>query len=132
MVVWRVWESLLSGFEVDLGSLLESHAGKEIWLTFDEAGEWRLPQERASFIPSNSFDNPLTYEAEPLSETTSSSNYQQLSQSAPLDLQDYWRDLEEFRAFLDSIEQQISQRNQALLSEKSSSKGLMGFLGRIF
>ena len=130
-----------SGFVFALGSLPHAWTGKEIWFTFDHAGEWRLPQPTAIFVPAMPSENQLTYQAHPSHEVVSSRGYQQQLQSAPLDLQDHWKALEEFRVFLDGLEHEISRRDQLLRSKQeldliesankaSRSKGLMGFFRR--
>jgi hypothetical protein len=40
------------------------------------------------------------------------SNYQAMLQAAPDDLQQHWQALEEFRTYLDSVEQQLAQEQQ--------------------
>jgi len=136
-----------SGFACSLASLPKAWSGKEIWFAFDPAGEWRLPQPTAIFVPAKPSENRLMYQAQPSSQIVSSSSYQQQLQSAPLDLQDHWRALEEFRVFLDGLEYEISRRDQLLRSKQeldlieatntpkpnkaSHSRGLLGFFRRI-
>lgn len=137
-----------SGFVVDLESLPDSYAGKEIWFTFDEACEWRLPQSTAIFVPTKSSDNQIVTQANPANQVALSRSYQQQLQSSPPDLQDHWKALEDFRSFLDGLEHETNRREQILhskqeldLSEASrslnsnkpaQSKGFMGFFrGRL-
>ena len=107
-----------SGFACSLDSLPKAWSGKEIWFAFDQAGEWRLPQPTAIFVPANPSENRLTYQAQSSKQVVSPGSYQQQLQSAPLDLQDHWRALEDFRVFLDGLEHEISRRDQLLRSKQ--------------
>ena len=107
-----------SGFGVNLASLPDCYAEKVIWFTFDEGGEWRLPEAGVSIVPAKPSENRLMYQAKSSNQVVSSGNYQQLLQSAPSDLRDHWRALEDFRVFLDGLEYEISRRDQLLRSKQ--------------
>jgi len=135
-----------SGFGVDFGSLPDSYAGKQIWFTFDQAGEWPLPQSGATVVPAKKAGYKLTYKGQAPNHVVPFDNFHQQIQSAPVDLQNHWRALEDFRVFLDGLEHEISRRDQLLRSKqeldlaeadhnhktrnKLQSKGLIRFFRR--
>ena len=83
------------------------------------------------FCSINTSQNRLAYKVKPSIDDDSYGGYQKFLQSAPLELQDHWKALEEFRVFLDDLENEISRSNQSLSSGKDTKpKGLMRFFRR--
>ena len=107
-----------SGFALNLDTLPTTWSGREIWFAFDQAGEWRLPQPNSIFVPAKSSEHQLSYQVQSSNQVVSSGSYQKYLQSAPLDLQDHWKALEDFRVFLDGLENEISRRDQLLRSKQ--------------
>ncbi|MFM7547751.1 MAG: hypothetical protein ACKO8I_02540 [Cyanobacteriota bacterium] len=103
------------GFVVDPGSLPGGWAGQEVWLSFDRESQYRLPQLGSIVLPNQSSAavaaSAATLRAQP------AQPFQAMMQAAPEDLQEHWRALESFRAYLDSMERQLAQQQaQALAS----------------
>lgn len=116
-----------SGFCFPLASWPEA-AGQEVWASFDEKGDLRLPQVSPVHLPENlPYSTPSTAEvlsASLLDQDSASLITSQQQQGTlvasvnpddiPAELQAHWRVLQEFRQLLDRFEAEIERKeNQA-------------------
>jgi hypothetical protein len=105
-----------SGFVLDPATLPQAWSGLEVWCSFDREAQFRLPQQAPIVLPGRAASSSGLLQAEPSGPEPSAmpmpSNYQAMLQAAPDDLQQHWQALEEFRAYLDSVEQQLAQEQQ--------------------
>jgi len=105
-----------SGFVLDPETLPQAWSGLEVWCSFDRETQFRLPQQAPIVLPSRAVASGGLLQPEPNGPEPSAmpmaSNYQAMLQAAPEDLQQHWQALEEFRAYLDSVEQQLAQEQQ--------------------
>jgi hypothetical protein len=114
-----------SGFAFPLQGWPEA-AGREVWASFDEEGDLRLPQVMAVRLPEQLPSAP-SRSAQALSTSVISNDltFSDSSQQAilmagmdpdeiPVELQAHWRVLQEFRQLLDRFEHEIQRKeNQA-------------------
>lgn len=125
------------GFAVALDALPVHWAGKSVWCSFDQAGHWRVPQDQSFVVPAASGRAPVSLVHQATNATTEvvTSSYASHVASAPEDLQEHWRALEEFRGFLDGLEVEVKRRESLLASEQKAQAQLpswrKGFLGRL-
>ena len=120
------------GFAMSLESLPASWAGQSIWCSFDQSGQWRLPQEEELFVPAPVEDGAVSF-AYPHSEQTvvSSTSYSSQVSTAPEELQEHWRALEDFRLFLDDLEQELNRRDHIKAQQKYLKPQHVGWFGRL-
>lgn len=98
------------GFLINLHELPPAWAGQEVQVCFDAAGQiplpgagtLRLPGARSALIPADA----------PLMHPTSGSPYTASMANAPLELQQSWQTLEQFRQFLDGLESQVCRAEE--------------------
>jgi len=100
------------GFQLNLRNLPGSWAGQRVWCSFDQEGLFRLPQEQDVVMPARASQEEL------VATTVSDLKHQQ---DAPSDLQSHWQALEEFRLFLDGLEQELNRRD-VIRQEQSSQR----------
>jgi len=91
------------GFSLQLEGLPSSWAGQTVRVSFDAAGQIPLPGAASCPIPAL-VSNPTV-----VMHPTSSSPYAPSLREAPLELQQSWQAVEQFRLFLDSLETQIGR-----------------------
>ena len=119
------------GFALSLEVLPASWAGKEIWCTFDQSGQWRLPQDQDLCAPA------LRDAAAPLAHQYSESSvvatrtYAVQVTSAPEDLQEHWKVLEDFRLFLDGLEKELNRRDSIKAQQAQVNPQPAGWIGRL-
>ena len=99
------------GFSLPLDSLPESWYGKNIWCTFDQSGQWNLPQDQSLSVPAL-LGGITSTSLQHYSENTQFAFKAYADQTAlsPHELQEHWRVLEDFRLFLDRVEQELNSR----------------------
>jgi len=105
-----------SGFQLDPQVLPSGWGGLEVWCSFDQQGQFRLPKgeekvvlpaaprlggEVVQVIPTNA---PLKVVNNP--------PMQEWLPTVPEDLRHHWQALEHFRLYLDKIEQELDTRDQ--------------------
>jgi hypothetical protein len=110
------------GFQLSLSSLPAAWSGHSIWCSFDHDGLFRLPQEQAVEVPT-------LHRQEQLMPTTGS--YSEHGQNAPTDLQSHWQALEDFRLFLDGLEQELNRRDGIRAQQSKRQPSLAGFVGKL-
>ena len=98
------------GFSMKLEALPASWGGQAVRVSFDEAGEIPLPGAASCSVPA------LARGTAPLMHPSSGSPYAPRLSEAPMELQQSWQAVEEFRQFLDGLETQIT-RAEALQRE---------------
>lgn len=98
------------GFHVDPQQLPSGWSGKDVWCSFDQDGQFRLPQNQAVVLPVRT--TALQVNVVPASGDLTErgpDSYQQRLQAAPADLRMHWEALEQFRLFLDGLEGEINR-----------------------
>ena len=120
------------GFALSLDALPASWSGQSLWCSFDEAGLWRVPQDHAFCVPAavGGVAASLVYQQ---SESTAvgTKTYAVQVSSAPEDLQEHWRALEDFRLFLDELEQELNRRDDIKAQQVQVKPQHAGWIGRL-
>jgi hypothetical protein len=117
-----------SGFHLNPQALPPSWGGLEVWCSFDQQGQFRLPQEEKRMVlPSRAGSTSggalLTEHSGPLpSAMAKPSSYKAMLEAAPEDLRQHWQALEAFRSYLDGVEQQLAQEQQQRLLASRNKK----------
>ncbi len=112
------------GFSLRLDVLPSSWAGRAVRVSFDAAGQIPLPGAASCTFPA------LVKGATVLMHPASGSAYAPRLSDAPIELQQSWQAVEQFRQFLDSLETQVSRaeaiqrnnRNLALNTQRPQRK----------
>ena len=119
------------GFRLNPGQLGGGWGGRIVWCSFDQAGNFRLPQAEEVRLLAGSSVGELTAPAEIVElATMKPRSYQIQFDSAPEDLRVHWQALEEFRLFLDGCEAEINRLDRSSAFKDSSPRRL-GWLGRL-
>ena len=120
------------GFALALDSLPPSWGGQNIWCSFDRAGEWRVPQDQALFVPSGvrSVQATLVHKRSDDIEIAATTYVAQVD-SVPENLQEHWRALEDFRLFLDGLELELNRRDSLKAQQRVAKPRLSGWIDRL-
>jgi hypothetical protein len=110
------------GFQLSLSSLPAAWSGHSVWCSFDQDGLFRLPQEQAVAVPTLQHQEQMI---------TSSVGYSERGHNAPADLQSHWQALEDFRLFLDGLEQELNRRDGIRAQQSKRQPSLAGFVGKL-
>ena len=121
------------GFALEFDSLPECWAEQRIWCSFDQAGQWHIPQEQVFFAPSvvRRAELNLPHQGSDSVEVSAITYADQIA-SAPENLQEHWRSLEEFRLFLDDFEYELNRRDVIRERQAQVKPQRMGWFGRLF
>lgn len=126
------------GFEVAPLELPVQWAGKSIWFSFDQEGNYRLPQEESVVVsngqvitqdvilPNDRTDKNLVFAPKA---------YQGYSDIDSQELSEHWRRLEEIKQYLDQVENHLSHlaRTKDLQGQtKQQSVQTKSWMSRIF
>lgn len=106
-------------FQVNIDSLPSEWGSKSVWFTFDRAGKYRLAQNQKVVVPEKA--------VQPLAVATQVS-YSDQGLSAPNELQQHWAALENFRVFLDGLEEELDRRDdirKRASMQQSKNPGLL-------
>jgi hypothetical protein len=117
------------GFEVASQDLPLGWAGKDIWFSFDHEGTFRLPQGESIVVPDRRI---LTHDVIASSDQTdkdltvpTANAYQSLSGGVTVELSEHWRRLEEFKLYLDQVEQYLDRHAKPkYLQEQNKQRSL--------
>ena len=108
-----------SGFHLDPQDLPPSWGGLEVWCSFDQQGQFRLPQEEKRVVlpaaPSLGGEVVSAIQANPSFEVVNNQPVQEWLSAVPEDLRQHWQALEQFRLYLDKIEQELDARDNSQL-----------------
>jgi len=102
-----------SGFHLDPKELAPSWGGLEVWCSFDQQGQFRLPQEEKVVLPAGPAVGGEMVQESQSSATLkpgNTSGMQEWLSGVPEDLRHHWQALENFRLYLDKIEQELEAR----------------------
>jgi hypothetical protein len=104
-----------SGFSLDPKALPTGWGGLEVWCSFDEQGQFRLPQEERMVLPprptvGSEVVHPI--QTNTLIEVEPHQPMQEWLPEVPEDLRHHWQALEHFRLYLDKIEQELDMRDK--------------------
>ena len=121
---WREGMAERCGFQLSLSTLPSSWSGGELWCSFDSEGRYKIPQEQAVVVPERASKTQVV--------PMVSANYAEQMQSTPEDLQGHWKALEDFRLFLDGLEEELNRRDglrgqQAMVKPRLAA----GWIGRL-
>ena len=120
------------GFALSLDALPANWAGQSLWCSFDQAGQWRVPQDQVLSAPAavGGVPTPLVRQH---SEPTSAAIMAYAAQlaTAPEDLKEHWRALEDFRLFLDGLEQELNRRDDSKAQQAQMKPQRAGWIGRL-
>ncbi|UPM49173.1 hypothetical protein MY494_07370 [Synechococcus sp. A10-1-5-1] len=120
---WREGMAERCGFQLSLSTLPASWSGSELWCSFDPAGMYRLPQEQEVVVPERAASTQLM--------PMGAASHNEQMQNAPKHLQSHWQALEDFRLFLDGLEQELNRRD-GIRSQQTQAKPLRaGWVGRL-
>jgi hypothetical protein len=93
------------GFQIELQQLPPTWDGQEVQVYFDADGQIPLPGAGLVRLPGSG--SALAPAEAPLMHPTSGSPYSASMANAPVELQQSWQALEQFRQFLDGLEAQV-------------------------
>jgi hypothetical protein len=105
-----------SGFHLDPIALPPGWGGLEVWCTFDQEGQFRLPQQERVVLPARrAVGSGVVHAIEANASLTVENNpaTQEWLTRVPEDLEDHWQALEQFRLYLDMIEQELEARDNS-------------------
>ena len=111
------------GFQVNLRNLPATWGGMKLWCSFDREGLFRLPQAEAVVVPVVAGGQQLIAAATP--------SYREQIVNAPSGLQTHWQALEDFRAFLDGLEEELNRREGIRAHQAQRKPVLAGWMGRL-
>jgi len=112
-----------SGFHLDPQALPAGWGGLEVWCSFDQEGQFRLPQEEMRMVlpaaPSLGGEVQQAIQTDANLQLVNKQPMQEWQRAAPEDLRHHWQALEHFRLYLDQIEQELDARDN---SQKPAKK----------
>jgi hypothetical protein len=111
-----------SGFNLNPQALPPSWGGLEVWCSFDQQGQFRLPQEEIRMVlpaaPSLGSEVLQVIQNDANLQVVNNQPMQEWLSAVPEDLKQHWQALEQFRLYLDKIEQELDARNNSQLPDK--------------
>jgi hypothetical protein len=105
-----------SGFHLDPKTLPPGWGGLEVWCSFDPQGQFRLPQQERVVLPAGPVLGGEMVQAIQTSASLTQGNtapIQEWLSGVPDDLRHHWQALENFRHYLDKIEQELEARDNS-------------------
>jgi hypothetical protein len=105
-----------SGFHLDPKALPPDWGGLEVWCSFDQDGQFRLPQQERVVLPARlAMGSEMVHAIQANASLTVSNNppTQEWLTQVPEDLGHHWQALEHFRLYLDMIEQELEARDNS-------------------
>jgi hypothetical protein len=96
------------GFRLSLNTLPTGWAGRSVWCSFDHDGNFRIPQDKdvlTSIATTRRASDTEIIDA-------IATSYRPQIEASSEDLRSHWQALEEFRLFLDKLEQELNRRDQ--------------------
>lgn len=116
-----------TGFELDLNDLPDFWNEKNISISFDIAGKYLLPQKEQFKVPmKENKSSSISIIDDDLKDLS----YIKKVDSAPIELQKNWKELEDFRVFLDKFDHNLSEFESYL--DQNSLKNKKNFIQRFF
>jgi hypothetical protein len=115
-----------SGFVLDPASLPQAWAGLEVWCSFDREGQFRLPQQERVVLPARrAVGSGVVHAIQANASLTVGNNppTQEWLTRVPEDLGHHWQALEQFRLYLDMIEQELEARENSQKLEPAPAPG---------
>ena len=113
-----------SGFQLDPQVLPPSWGGLEVWCSFDQQGQFRLPQEETMVLPAAPREGGVLVHAIQAGAALQVVNNQPMREwltAVPEDLRHHWQALENFRLYLDQMERELDARDNSQLSPQKVS-----------
>jgi hypothetical protein len=111
-----------SGFHLNPQALPPSWGGLEVWCSFDQQGQFRLPQAEKRVVlpaaPSLGGEVVSAIQANANLQVVNNQPIQEWLSAVPEDLRQHWQALEQFRLYLDKIEQELDARDNSQLPAK--------------
>ena len=111
-----------SGFHLNPQTLPPSWGGLEVWCSFDQQGQFRLPQEEKRVVlpaaPSLGGEVVSAIQANASFEVVNNQPMQEWLSAVPEDLRQHWQALEQFRLYLDKIEQELDAPDNSQIPAK--------------
>jgi len=105
-----------SGFQLDPQALPPEWGGVEVWCSFDQEGQFRLPKVKEKVMlpaaPRLGGDVVPAIQTNAQLEVVNNPPMQEWLSSVPEDLRHHWQALEHFRLYLDNIEQELDAQEQ--------------------
>ena len=119
------------GFLLELDSLSAGWGGQNIWCSFDRAGLWRIPQNEDLYVPAEGSDVTANLVKNSDSSALAAISYPDQIELAPQELQEHWSALEDFRLFLDNLEQELNHRDRLRAQQAVVRSSFTGWIGRL-
>jgi hypothetical protein len=124
-----------SGFQLDPRALPPSWGGLEAWCSFDPQGQFRLPQQERVVLPAEPAVGSEVMQTIQTSASLTQGNLppmQEWPTGVPDDLRHHWQALENFRLYLDKVEQELEARdNSRQQAPAPKAFGLPGWWPRL-
>jgi len=103
-----------SGFYLDPEVLPPRWVGLEVWCSFDQEGQFRVPQQESVVLPARPAVRSEVIQTIQTSASLTPGNTPPMEEwisGVPEDLRHHWQALEHFRFYLDKIEQELEARD---------------------
>jgi hypothetical protein len=103
-----------SGFHLEPKALPSGWGGLEVWCSFDQQGLFRLPQQERVVMPAGTALGSAVLPANQTNGSLTAANNQPMQKwltEVPDDLRHHWHNLEQFRLYLDKIEEELKARD---------------------
>jgi hypothetical protein len=124
-----------SGFQLDPRALPPSWGGLEAWCSFDPQGQFRLPQQERVVLPAEPAVGSEVMQTIQTSASLTQGNLppmQEWPTGVPDDLRHHWQALENFRLYLNKVEQELEARdNSRQQAPAPKAFGLPGWWPRL-
>ena len=105
-----------SGFHLNPEALPPGWGGLEVWCSFDQQGQFRLPQQERVVLPAwPAVGGGMVHATQDHASLTVGNNQpmQEWLAGVPEDLRHHWQALEHFRLYLDKIEQELAAQDNS-------------------
>ena len=93
---------------------------------------WRIPQNEDLYVPAEGSDVTANLVKNSDSSALAAIRYPDQIELAPQELQEHWSALEDFRLFLDNLEQELNHRDRLRAQQAVVRSSFTGWIGRLF
>lgn len=111
------------GFNLSIEKINKKYYGKEVWFSFDSEGFFPLSQNQRVLIPQENDSIALVNTTSTnLVSSNDDEDYINMIKNSSEDLKDHWESLEDFRFYLQSLDNELQRHNQILSKRELYNK----------